>query len=232
MLDIANNLQQIQSRIQAAAETCGRNPEAVTLLAVSKTKPVKDVICAIEAGQRCFGESYVQEAVDKIQQIHRDDIEWHFIGPIQSNKSRLIAENFSWVHSVDRLKIAQRLNEQRPAELGLLNVCLQVNVSAEQSKSGVSLDELPALVEAVLKLPQLKLRGLMAIPAKSSFENEQRDAFRKLSDSLVQLNKQFLINMDTLSMGMSNDLEAAVAEGATIVRVGSDIFGSRQGASD
>ena len=227
MLDVANNLQKVQSRIREAEQQFGRAAGSVMLLAVSKTKPVEDVKCAIEAGQRCFGESYVQEAVDKIQQISRNDIEWHFIGPIQSNKTRLIAENFSWVHSIDRLKIAQRLNEQRMNELGPINVCLQVNVSGEETKSGLSLDDLPELVGEILKLNNIKLRGLMAIPAKSSFADEQRRAFKMLKEAFRQINQQFSIEMDTLSMGMSNDLEAAIAEGATIVRIGSDIFGTR-----
>jgi len=228
MLDISHNLEIIYNKIDSAEQTFGRKKGSVLLLAVSKTKPVEDVLCAIDAGQRCFGESYVQEAVDKIRSIDRNDIEWHFIGPIQSNKSRLIAENFSWVHSVDRFKIAQRLNDQCPDNRELINICLQVNVSDEQTKSGIGLDELPALVEAVLKLPRIRLRGLMAIPAKSSFLDEQRNAFKILGQKLIQLNHQFSINMDTLSMGMSSDLEAAIAEGATIVRIGSDIFGPRQ----
>jgi len=227
MLDVVNHLHQVRSRIQRAEQACDRQPGSVALLAVSKTKPVDAIQAAVAAGQRRFGESYVQEAVDKIQQIANDDIEWHFIGPIQSNKTRLIAENFSWVHSVDRLKIAQRLSDQRPLGLAPVNICLQVNVSAEASKSGITPDKLPGLVEAVLKLPNIKLRGLMAIPAKSSSENAQCEAFRKLSDSLKKINQQFSINLDTLSMGMSNDLEAAIAEGATMVRVGSDIFGAR-----
>ncbi|MDH3325288.1 MAG: YggS family pyridoxal phosphate-dependent enzyme [Gammaproteobacteria bacterium] len=227
MLDIVGNLESVKKRIQLAQAQSGRSTDSVILLAVSKTKPAEDIIRAIEAGQRCFGESYVQEAVDKIRQIGRGDIEWHFIGPIQSNKSRLIAENFNWVHSVDRLKIAQRLSDQRLEDQPPLNICLQVNVSDEESKSGISLDELPALAEAVIKLPRIKLRGLMAIPAKSSYQDEQRSEFRKLSESLTQINHQFSIEMDTLSMGMSNDLDAAIAEGATIVRIGSDIFGSR-----
>ena len=227
MLDVVNNLKKVEKRIRQAEQDYSREPGSVILLAVSKTKPVEDVENAIDAGQRRFGESYVQEAVDKIHQIARDDIEWHFIGPIQSNKTRLIAESFSWVHSVDRLKIAQRLNDQRPASLAALNICLQVNVSGEETKSGVSLNELPGLIEAIIKLPNIKLRGLMAIPAKSGFLDEQRGAFSQLRESLTQLNQQFSIEMDVLSMGMSNDLEAAIAEGATIVRIGSDIFGAR-----
>ena len=227
MLDVVNNLREVKARIDNAEREFGRQADSVVLLAVSKTKPVEDIKLAIEAGQRCFGESYVQEAVDKVHQIGRDDIEWHFIGPIQSNKSRLIAENFSWVHSVDRLKIAQRLNDQRLKDQNKLNICLQVNVSEEETKSGVALSELPDLIEAIIKLPNIKLRGLMAIPAKSSFMDEQREAFKKLRESLAQLNQQFSIDMDTLSMGMSNDLEAAIAEGATMVRIGSDIFGAR-----
>jgi len=228
MLDVANNLKTVTKRIRLAEAEFGRTANTVKLLAVSKTRPVGDIRVAIAAGQRCFGESYVQEAVDKIHQIESTDIEWHFIGPIQSNKTRLITTHFSWVHGVDRVKIAQRLNDQRGPHQTALNICLQVNVSDEKTKSGVSLEALPGLVEAILPLPNLVLRGLMAIPAKSRLVSEQRSAFGKLRERLHALNRQFSINMDTLSMGMSNDLEAAIAEGATIVRVGSDIFGARR----
>ena len=227
MLDIVTQHRQVLERIRKAEAEYGRRPGSVTLLAVSKTKPKEDILCVINAGQTAFGESYVQEAVEKVQQINRDDIDWHFIGPIQSNKTRLIADNFSWVHSVDRLKIAQRLSDQRPENEPALNICLQVNVSNEESKSGVGLEELPELISQVISLPKIKLRGLMAIPAKSKFSDEQRVAFRKLAEAMKKLNVQFSLSMDTLSMGMSNDLEAAIAEGATIVRVGSDIFGVR-----
>ncbi len=227
MLDVANQLKNVEKRIRVAELEFSRPLNSVMLLAVSKTKPVEDIKEAIEAGQRCFGESYAQEAVDKIRQINSNKIEWHFIGPIQSNKTRLIAENFSWVHSVDRLKIAQRLNDQRGIAQPPLNICLQVNVSEEDTKSGIRLSELPALITVIMKLPKIKLRGLMAIPAKSTFMDEQRAVFRQLSEHLAQLNAHFSLDMDTLSMGMSNDLEAAVAEGATIVRIGSDIFGAR-----
>ncbi len=228
MLGISEKLEEVKQRIRRAEQTYDREPGSVKLLAVSKTKPVSDVLQAYKAGQRDFGESYVQEAVDKIQQINQPDIIWHFIGPIQSNKTRLIAENFAWVHSVDRLKIAQRLSDQRNPEQPALNICLQVNVSGEQSKSGVDLDELSELVKAVMDLPRIELRGLMAIPAKSSYVDQQREAFCQLRESLEQINQQFSLNLDTLSMGMSNDLEAAIAEGASIVRVGSDIFGARE----
>lgn len=228
MLDVAKRLKKVKERIRLAEVNFGRMPNSVQLLAVSKTKPIDDIKTAIAAGQRCFGESYVQEAVEKIHQIGADNIEWHFIGPIQSNKTRLIAENFSWVHSVDRLKIAQRLNDQRLVNQSPLKICLQVNVSGEQSKSGVGLDELTTLVEAITQLPNIELRGLMAIPAKSRFMDEQRGAFSQLKESLHCLNQTFSLKMETLSMGMSNDLEAAIAEGATIVRIGSDIFGARQ----
>lgn len=230
MSTIAQNLQAVDHTIVAAANACGRSRNDVQLLAVSKTFPPEAVIEAIDAGQRAFGENYLQEALDKQQAvavaapgIH---LEWHFIGPIQSNKTRPIAANFAWVHTVDRLKIAQRLSEQRPADMTPLNICLQVNISGEASKSGITLDELPELARAVALLPNLRLRGLMAIPEPELDGARQRAPFARLRTMLEELREDG-IEMDTLSMGMSADMTAAVAEGATIVRVGSAIFGSR-----
>ncbi len=197
------------------------------LLAVSKTKPAADVRAAVAAGQRAFGENYVQEGVDKIAALGSAGLEWHFIGPLQSNKTRPVAETFDWVHGIERLKIAERLSAQRKPDLPPLNVCIQVNVSGEASKSGVAPGELPALAQAVAALPQLRLRGLMCIPEPSDDENLVRSRFatlRRLRDALVTDG----MTLDTLSMGMSHDLEAAIAEGATIVRVGTAIFGERQ----
>jgi pyridoxal phosphate enzyme (YggS family) len=226
MTAIASNLQAVNHDIALAAKTAQRRVENIALLAVSKTFPEASVRAAYAAGQRAFGESYVQEALDKIAALRDLPLEWHFIGPIQSNKTRAIAENFSWVHSVDRLKIAQRLSAQRPLALPPLNVCIQVNVSGEDSKSGVTPEETAELARAVAQLPHLKLRGLMAIPAPASDEAAQRAPLRRLSELLRQLNAQGMA-LDTLSMGMSHDLKAAVLEGATIVRIGTAIFGAR-----
>lgn len=230
MTDIPHNLQHVQQRITTAARQYGRAPKAITLLAVSKTQPVSAIETAWQAGQRAFGENYVQEAIEKIAQFHERhphaEPEWHFIGPLQANKSRLVSEHFHWCHSVDRLRIARRLSEQRPAELSPLNVLLQVNISEEPSKSGVTLAELPALAAAVAELPRLRLRGLMAIPAPTPTTAQQRQAFRLLSEAFQTL-KPALPDFDTLSMGMSDDLEAAIAEGSTLVRIGTAIFGAR-----
>lgn len=216
----------VREAIQAAAQRHGRQAADVSLLAVSKTQPAAAVRAAAAAGQRCFGENYLQEALAKMAELADLDLEWHFIGPLQSNKTRPVAEHFAWVHSVDRLKLAERLSAQRPAGLAPLNVCLQVNISAEASKSGCSLDELPALARAVAALPGLRLRGLMAIPAPAEGLARQRQPFRLLREALERLNAAGM-GLDTLSMGMSDDLEAAIAEGATLVRVGSAIFGAR-----
>jgi PLP dependent protein len=226
MATISGALQAVKQRIAAAAQNAGRDPAQITLLAVSKTFPAEAVHAAWEAGQRAFGESYVQEALDKIEHSRELPLEWHFIGPLQSNKTRPIAEHFSWVHGIDRLKIAERLSAARPVEMPELQVCLQVNISGEASKSGIAPQELPALAQTVAGLPRLKLRGLMAIPEPSGDIAVQRQRFAQLRELLEQLNAQGYA-LDTLSMGMSDDLEAAVAEGATIVRVGSAIFGSR-----
>ena len=225
---IAEKLQAVTAQIVAAARNAGRDPSEIALLAVSKTISPDVLREAHAAGQRAFGENYLQEALDKMAALKdlAHDIEWHFIGPIQSNKTRPIAENFAWVHSVDRLKIAQRLSEQRPAGLAPLNICLQVNVSGEDSKSGCTPQDLPALAHAVAGLPQLRLRGLMAIPEPASSEAEQRRPLRQLRELAEQLRAEGLA-LDTLSMGMSADLAAAIAEGATMVRIGTAIFGER-----
>jgi hypothetical protein len=229
MSAIASNLQAVRARIAKAAIEAGRHPEEVALLAVSKTWPVDRVIEAAGAGQRAFGENYVQEGVDKTLATVDLDLTWHFIGPLQSNKTRLVAEHFAWVHSIERLKIAERLSAQRPPALPVLQVCVQVNVSGEASKSGCAPDEALALCRAVAALPSLRLRGLMAIPEATDDVAAQRAAFRRLRDVYNQA-RDAGIALDTLSMGMSHDLEAAVAEGATIVRIGTAIFGERRNA--
>jgi pyridoxal phosphate enzyme (YggS family) len=226
MTTIASNLQAVRDAIKAAAAGAGRQANEISLLAVSKTFPPDALRAACIAGQTRFAESYVQEALDKIAALRDMPIEWHYIGPIQSNKTRAIAENFAWVHSVDRLKIAERLSEQRPAQLPELQVCLQVNISMEASKSGVAPDEAGALAHAIAKLPRLKLRGLMAVPAPGDDFAAQRLPFAQLRGLRDQLNRQGL-RLDTLSMGMSHDFAAAIAEGATIVRIGTAIFGKR-----
>ena len=223
---IIEGLQTVRARIDTAARSFGRDPAGIRLLAVSKMVSAADMRIAQAMGQDCFGESYLNEALPKIAALQDLAPEWHFIGPLQSNKTRGIAEQFDWVHSVDRLKIAQRLNEQRPRDSAPLSVCLQVNISGETTKSGLSLDALYGLAAEIAALPNLRLRGLMAIPAPSADRHVQRAAFRRLCAAQEMLNVQGLA-LDTLSMGMSDDLEAAIAEGATIVRVGSAIFGAR-----
>jgi len=229
MTTIANALQAVRSRVALAATAAGRPVASIQLLAVSKTFPASAVRQAYTAGQRAFGESYVQEAVGKVEVLNDLPLRWHFIGPIQSNKTRPIAENFAWVHSLDRARIADRLSAGRPSNLPDLQVCLQVNVSGESSKSGVAPEDLPALARHVRTLPRLKLRGLMAIPEPTDDPVKQRLAFVHLRQILEQLNAAGF-HLDTLSMGMSDDFEAAIAEGATIVRVGSAIFGEREKA--
>ncbi len=225
---IRAQLQEVSNRIQQACSVHHRPPGSVTLLAVSKTFGSDAVVAAFEAGQRQFGENYVQEAVDKIAALGdvREQLQWHLIGPLQSNKTRVVAEQFDWVQTVDRLKIAQRLNEQRPAHLPPLNVLIQVNTSGEASKRGTAPEETPALAQAVAAMPRLRLRGLMALPAPESDPQAQLRAHHALKALFDQLNAQGL-GLDTLSMGMSADLEAAIAEGATMVRVGTAIFGKR-----
>jgi pyridoxal phosphate enzyme (YggS family) len=224
MSNIAQHLDIVRQRIAKAAQAAGRDPEEIKLLAVSKTRPVADILEAIAAGQTRFGESYLQEALLKIAEI-KAGCEWHFIGPIQSNKTADIARHFDWVHSIDRLKIAQRLSHQRQSEIPL-NICLQVNTSGEASKSGIQPAQLEELAEQVTTLPAIKLRGLMTIPAPENDPQKQRQPFRELRLLLEQLKRQGH-ELDTLSMGMTNDLESAIREGATLVRIGTAIFGAR-----
>ncbi|MBC3501509.1 YggS family pyridoxal phosphate-dependent enzyme [Pseudomonas sp. SWRI59] len=223
MSTIADNLSALAARITSAAQAAGRDPASIQLLAVSKTKPASAIREIHAAGVRDVGENYLQEALTKQQALGDLPLIWHFIGPIQSNKTKAIAEHFDWVHSVDRLKIAQRLSEQRPAALGPLNICLQVNVSGEDSKSGCAPADLPALAKAVASLPNLRLRGLMAIPEPSDERAVQEAAFA----TLRELRQGLDLGLDTLSMGMSHDLEAAIAQGATWVRIGTALFGAR-----
>lgn len=228
MSTIAENIAKVRVRIREAEQAKNRTPDSVQLLAVSKTKPAAAIREAFACGLADFGENYLQEALLKQTELADLPLTWHFIGPIQSNKTRPIAEHFDWVHSVDRLKVAQRLSEQRPANLPPLNVLLQVNVSGEDSKSGCSPAELPALAQAVAQLPHLKLRGLMAIPEPTEDVAAQHAAFARLRELMQALN----LGLDTLSMGMSHDLEAAIGEGATWVRIGTALFGARDyGAS-
>lgn len=228
MATIASNIQQVRARIAAACAAVRRPVESVTLLSVSKTVDAGAVREAVAAGECRFGENYVQEGLDKIAALAdlRAQIEWHLIGPLQSNKTRAVAEHFDWVHSIDRLKIAERLSDQRPAGLGPLQVCLQVNISGESSKRGLSPTETAAVAHAVARLPRLVLRGLMAIPEPASDPEQQRRPHRALCQLMAGLQAEGLV-LDTLSMGMSGDLETAVAEGATLVRVGTAIFGQR-----
>jgi len=226
MTAILSNLQATREAVAKATIEAHRAVGDVHLLAVSKTFPAEAVREAFQGGQRAFGENYLQEALDKMVLLNDLPLEWHFIGPIQSNKTRPIAEHFAWVHGVDRLKVAQRLSEQRPANMPPLNICLQVNVSGEESKSGVAMSEAAQLAQEISRLPRLKLRGLMSIPAPASGETEQRVAFAKMRVLLQELNQQGS-SLDTLSMGMSHDFPAAIKEGATIVRIGTAIFGTR-----
>ncbi|MDE2427995.1 MAG: YggS family pyridoxal phosphate-dependent enzyme [Burkholderiales bacterium] len=227
---ISDNLQAVLSDIRSSAIAANRDPEPIRLLAVSKTFGPEAVVEAFKSGQLAFGENYLQEALDKMAAVKNmlpaAHLEWHFIGPIQSNKTRPIAEHFSWVHSIDREKIANRLSEQRPADMAPLNICLQVNISGEESKGGVLAEETLEIAKRIADLPRLKFRGLMAIPRPTDNEQEQRLAFRRLNE----LNQQLIENgvpVDTLSMGMSSDLHAAIAEGSTMLRIGTAIFGSR-----
>lgn len=227
MTSIQQNLQQVRQRIAAAAARCGRAPEEITLLAVSKTKPASAVEEAFAAGQTAFGENYVQEGVEKVQALAaHPELAWHFIGPLQSNKSRLVAENFAWCHTIDRQRIAQRLNDQRPATLPPLNVLIQVNISDENSKSGIMLEAVSGLAEQIAALPHLRLRGLMAIPAAESDYAQQLAVCQQMAEAFRQL-QQHYPGVDTLSLGMSDDMEAAIAAGSTMVRIGTAIFGAR-----
>ncbi len=228
-MDIPQNLQRVQARLRSAEQRYGRAPGSVQLLAVSKTQPVEALRAALEAGQRAFGENYLQEALDKQQALAGQGAEWHFIGALQSNKTRDVAAHFDWCHTVDRLKIARRLSQQRPDDQPPLNICIQVNVSGEASKAGVAPAETAELATQIAELPGLRLRGLMALPAPAEGFSAQRRplaALRELQQTLVSSG----LALDTLSMGMSGDLEAAVAEGSTIVRVGTAIFGPRRAA--
>jgi len=226
--DVVSALGEVRARIkQAEVLSNDREPGGVTLIAVSKKKSATCIREAALAGQRDFGESYVQEALEKIDQLTDLALTWHFIGPLQTNKAKLIARAFDWVHSVDRIKIARKLNDQRPNNRTPLNICLQVNISNESTKSGISRALLPDLLESVIKLPHLKLRGLMAIPSQSQDQDTQRQAFRELARIRDTMAQQFNYPLDVLSMGMSDDLEAAIMEGATMVRIGAAIFGHR-----
>jgi pyridoxal phosphate enzyme (YggS family) len=226
MPNIEKNLKQIRAQIVQAAEACARAPDSVLLLAVSKRKPASDIRRAFELGQKDFGENYLQEAQQKMQELRDLDITWHFIGAIQANKTRSIAEAFDWVHCIDRVKIARRLSEQRPAQLSPLNVCIQVNIDHETSKAGIDLDEVSDLAAAIRTLPGIRLRGLMTIPEARTDPADQRLAFARLAAALRSLQQQG-IDCDTLSMGMTQDMDAAIAEGSTLVRIGTAIFGVR-----
>lgn len=227
-MTIQNNISDVTARIHHAAAECQRSPQDITLLAVSKTKPCDAILEAIEAGQRQFGENYVQEGVEKIQYFaDRNDLVWHFIGPLQSNKSRLVAEHFDWFHTLDRAKIAQRLNDQRPSDKAPLNVLIQINISDENSKSGITLEEVASLAAQVVNMPNLVLRGLMTIPAPETDYERQCAAFRQMDEAFKQL-QAIYPTVDTLSMGMTDDMRAAIHCGSTLVRIGTAIFGARQ----
>lgn len=232
MTSIQQNIEQITSQIEAAQQKCGRGRDTVQLLAVSKTKPVEAILEAAHAGQTSFGENYVQEGADKVAYFAENhpqlELEWHFIGPIQSNKSRHVAESFAWVHTVDRAKIAKRLNEQRPEGTAPIQVLIQVNTSGESSKSGINDDEIFELAELISNLPNLTLRGLMSIPANVSDYASQLEAFNQLAQLKDKLAQRYPEqNIDTLSMGMSGDMQAAIEAGSTMVRIGTAIFGAR-----
>lgn len=226
MHNIEKNLTLVRNSIQQTAIDCDRDPQGITLLAVSKTKPVADIEAAYHCGQRDFGENYLQEAEKKIAALAHKDIIWHYIGPIQSNKTRKISELFDWVHSVDRLKVAKRLNEAHPKSKASLNILIQVNIENEAAKSGVKVEEIYSLAEQIESLEHIKLRGLMAIPAIHKDPEQQRLPFAKMRQALSTLQKDYP-DCDTLSMGMSGDMQAAIAEGSTLVRIGTAIFGAR-----
>ena len=219
-------LAQIRQRVADAEQRFNRNSGSIQLLTVSKTKPVADIQAAIDAGQSCFAENYLQEAIEKITRLDNAHVNWHFIGPIQSNKTPDIAQYFQWVHTIDRIKVARRLSEQRPKHLPPLNVCLQINISGEKSKSGIEPHALKQLAHDCASLPNIRLRGLMTMPAQNSDFEVQRVPFRQLRLLLTELQTEYP-ELDTLSMGTTNDLEAAVAEGATILRIGTAVFGAR-----
>ncbi|ATW46000.1 YggS family pyridoxal phosphate-dependent enzyme [Glaesserella parasuis] len=226
-MSISQNLATISQQIQQCCQQANRPEQSVKLLAVSKTKPISAIAEAIEAGQRAFGENYVQEGIEKIQHFAENDtLEWHFIGLLQSNKTRVVAEHFDWVQTIDRLKIAQRLSEQRPKHLPVLNVLIQINISDEASKSGISAKEMLELATQISQLPRLKLRGLMAIPKPESEPEQQKIALAQMNELFLQLQSQFE-GIDTLSMGMSDDMPSAIECGSTMVRIGTAIFGAR-----
>ncbi len=225
-MKIAAKLNQIRNEISATEKQFHRKQGSVSLLAVSKTRTVDEIMAAINEGQCHFGENYCQEAIEKIENIKHAGVIWHFIGPIQSNKTTQIAQNFDWVHTLDRIKIARRLNETRPESAGPLNVCVQINISGETSKSGISLDETTDFIKELGQFDRLNIRGLMSLPAPSDDFDQQRQAFSRLNNKLNDLN-QSGANLDTLSIGTSQDMKAAIAEGATIVRIGTAIFGPR-----
>jgi pyridoxal phosphate enzyme, YggS family len=231
MNTVQDNLLNIKNEIKKIAKECGRDPNTIQLIAVSKTKPVEQIMEAINAGQLAFGENYVQEGIEKIQYFEKNmpnnDLIWHFIGPLQSNKSKLVAEHFDWMHTIDRFKIAQRLSDQRPNHMAKLNVLIQVNISQEASKSGVKPEEVTELVKQIVALPNLNLRGLMAIPEIENDYDKQLKVFTKMQQLLHSLQKDYPF-MDTLSMGMSGDMPAAINAGSTMVRIGTAIFGARQ----
>ncbi len=223
----AENVEKLQKRVRLSAQNCRRDYSDILILPVSKTRPAADIRAVHSCGLHAFGESYLQEALVKMAELEDLELVWHFIGPLQSNKTRQIASHFDWVHSVDRLKIAQRLSAQRPEQMAPLQICIQVNISGESSKSGVDLQQLPQLADDISALPHLQLRGLMGIPAASADTQAQRRDFARLREALQAL-QETRPELDTLSMGMSADLEAAIAEGSTIVRVGTALFGPRQ----
>jgi hypothetical protein len=226
VIKVTENLRKIQDLLTLETQSAGRPEGSVQLLAVSKRQPLQAVLAAAAAGQRHFGENFAQEGIDKMLASGRDDLVWHFIGHLQSNKTRVVAEHYQWVHTVDRLKIARRLSEQRPLHAGDLNICLQVNIDNEDSKSGLAAGDVAAVAAEVTSLPRLKLRGLMCIPAIRSSAQEQRDPFARMRQLLASINENGL-DLDTLSMGMTADYAAAIQEGATIVRIGTALFGAR-----
>lgn len=227
MIGVTENLALIKDLLTSAAKAAGREPGTVKLLGVSKKQPLSKILAAADAGLVDFGENFVQEGVDKIDQTRERNLTWHFIGHLQNNKTRVVAEYFDWVHTIDNLKTARRLSDQRPESLGPLKICLQVNIDAENAKSGVAIDQLPALAAAVSELPNLTLRGLMCLPMQRTQPDEQREPFARLRQMAESL-RSFGIETDTLSMGMSGDYQAAILEGATIVRIGTALFGERK----
>ena len=226
MTSLAERLSQLRRQISRIASSCDRDPSDIRLVAVSKTRPVEDILAAVEAGQRVFGENYLQDALPKIAALRDRNLEWHFIGRIQSNKTREIAGNFAWVHALEKLKHARRLDSQRPDNMPPLNACIQLNLTGETSKGGIAAEELPELLENTRDLPHLKIRGLMTMPPASAGETLQHHVFGMLRKLLEEMNRQGH-ELDTLSMGMSGDMQAAICEGATMVRIGTAIFGPR-----